>query len=92
MSVFLLLVVPKSSDFVLTVAVFLTVPGVPGAVTVIVNETLVPLFMFAGSQVTFWPTCEQPGDAETNTAPAGSVSVRTTALATPGPMLSIVQL
>jgi len=58
------------------------------AVTVIVNETVAPSAMFAGLQVTFCPTAVQPGEAETNVTPTGSVSVLLQDAAHPGVFLS----
>jgi hypothetical protein len=67
-----------SNEFVLTVAVFVIRPGVPGAVTTIVIGGAAPGAIEVVVQETTPEASEQlhpVPDAETNDTPAGSVSV-----------------
>ena len=78
---------------VTTPAVFeKTVPGVPGAVTVMVNWTLAPFASDAAVQVTVPPDSLQPADADTNVTAPGNVSVTVTLLAASGPLFVTVNV
>src|SRR6266446_6601133 len=64
-----------SGSLPLTVAVLVMLPGVAGAVALIVTEALAPLASEPTAQVTVPEALVQPGLAETKVTPAGRVSV-----------------
>src|SRR3982074_301579 len=71
-------------------AVWVMVPGVAGAVTLIVNVALAPLARLPAVQVTVPDTLVQPALAETKVTPAGRVLVTFTPVAGLGPLLVAV--
>jgi len=70
-----------------TVAVFVTVPVVDGAVTTIDADAFAPFARLPTAHVTDPELLTQPAVADTNATPAGNVSVTITPVASLGPPL-----
>ena len=87
-----LFAVSGSAGLPVTEAVLLIDPGVAGTVTVIVRTSDAPLASAPIVHVTVPALFTHPGEADPNTAPAGSVSVAVTPVAAAGPLLVIVNV
>src|SRR5680860_650288 len=89
-SVSVLLTIAGSFSLPLTCAVLLIDPGALGVMVILTGALLAPPARSPMLQTTTPPDAEQPGEAEPNVAPAGSVSVRVIPVAALGPLLATI--